>query len=748
MTQWLAMLAGQDLGQGGTLQFHQEPWLVLVAGAAAVLSVVALSAGERTPRQRVLEIGAVTLAWVGLLFALAAPTWVEESGRREPGRVAVLIDSSASMGVKENGVSRAASVEAIVASMGTSNVDVYHFGDRVQPGFPLAYDQPVTDIGTAFASLAERVAGETLESVVLITDGLDRGVLRQSYENGVPSPISDLPGPLTVYQVGEQGALRDVAVRWVDGGGFAYVHSPFTLTASIRGVGYESTQIPVELARDGSVVSTGQALIDEQGDAEVTFEVTPDRAGRFTYTVSVPDYEDDAVPANNLLPVVVRVVRDKLRVLQVAGAPSWDVKFLRRFLKGDPSVDLVSFFILRTREDFRRRFKDSELSLIQFPTEQLFTEDLNTFDLVVLQNFDHEPYFRAMSTELLENLRRYVVDEGHGLVMVGGDRSFSLGAYGGTPVGDVLPVSVSMSMVEPTFDPFRPSLTEAGERHPVTRLVSDPVENAAWWERLHTLDGANRGLELAPSSTALLTHPTARTTSGQALPILSVREVGAGRTMALAVDTSWRWSLSEAAEGRGNQAYLRFWKGAMRWLIRDPSTERLSVETSRENYAVGDNIRAVVMVRNPEFGPLADVDVDLTIKMGGREETQTARSGPDGEAVFELSAERSGAHRLVADARLDPSTSLTAETVFGVTTRDPELDEVVPDTAFLSWLVGELGGRRYGPGELGPRLQDDAAGRTVFDRKETPLWRSPWLITWILTFAGLAWWIRRRAGLR
>ena len=132
------------------------------------------------------------------------------------------------------------------------------------------------------------------------------------------------------------------------------------------------------------------------------------------------------------------------------------------------------------------------------------------------------------------------------------------------------------------------------------------------------MDGTNVVQRAKSDAAVLLTHPTARDTDGEALPVLSVREVGAGRTMALTVDASWRWSLSEAAEGRGNQAYLRFWKNAIRWLMKDSTTARVTVDTPRENYAVGEDVRVVVRARDPGFAAMPDANVVVTIDNEGR----------------------------------------------------------------------------------------------------------------------------------
>jgi len=553
-----------------------------------------------------------------------------------------------------------------------------------------------------------------------------------------------------VAAIGTQGAVRDLSVVSVQVGGYAYLRTPVTLRAKVAGTGFEGRAVDVELLRDGAVVRTQAVELGEDGRADVAFEITPAEAGRFAWAVRVPSYDGDAVPGNNELPVVLRVVRDEIRVLQVAGAPSWDVKFLRRFLKGDPSVDLVSFFILRTMDDAdAQRWRNDELSLIQFPYVDLFTEEIGTFDLVIFQNFDYEEFFgRGQAQQLLANVADHITKDGRGFVMIGGDRSFDLGGYADTPLANVLPVTVSATERAPAEAPFRPTLTPSGSRHPVTRLVPDPAESEAWWGRLHPLDGVHRGIAPVPGATVLLEHPTEKGTDGTPVPVVAVREAGRGRAMALPVDTSWRWSLSEAAEGRGNQAYLRFWKSAMRWLVKDPTAERVTVEPERDNVALGETARLVVRARDASFEPVQDADVEVGVVIDGQRLVFAATTGEAGEAVVEVPATRRGAHRVSAVVRQGRQTLGESETVYAVTSRDPELDEVAPDPAFLSWFAARSGGRYFAPGEQGDILRDDSADRTAWDRKEVAVWRSPAVVLWIVGFAGLAWIVRRRSGLR
>jgi hypothetical protein len=246
-----------------------------------------------------------------------------------------------------------------------------------------------------------------------------------------------------------------------------------------------------------------------------------------------------------------------------------------------------------------------------------------------------------------------------------------------------------------------------------------------------------------------LQHPSLTVGDGAPLPILAVKEVGAGRTLALTTDSSWRWSFSEAAEGRGNQAYLRFWKNAFRWLIADPTASRVTVETPRENYALGDVVRVVVRARDAGFSAIKAAKVEASIDGGGVVTPLEGWTGPDGEIALEWVADRRGAMRVTAVVTdKDGGAIGTDETVFAVTTRDPELDEVVPDAAFLQWLAQVTGGTYHAPGDAGPIVRDASADRTVWDRRETPLGRAPGLGLVFSAAAGLAWVIRRRAGLR
>jgi len=728
-----------------TLQWTLPPW-AMGAVAVAILLTVLFAWRRRSPLGRMPELLLLIPALAAVGFSALGPVQVVEGKRLEPARFAVLVDDSRSLQVKEDGVSRHVEASALVSKLQSlPEAEVFRFGGELQASNESTYRQGETDLGGALRAIGERYVGESLAGIALVTDGIDRSSLRDVYYELEELNVPSLPGPLTIYQVGGQKEVKDLAVVEVFSGGFAFLRSPFEVRARVVGRAYAGLKVPVRLHRDGRLVAEKSVLLDGDGAAEVTFSVTPKKVGRFSYELSVPDLQDDAVAGNNTMPVAIRVVRDRLRVLQVCGAPSLDQKFLRLFLKQDPSVDLVSFFILRTNQDMGAGYGPQELSLIAFPYERLFSEDLWTFDLVVLQNFDYEPYFGWRAAELLGNLADFV-RRGGALVMIGGDRSFDKGDYAASPLADVLPVELGVVGEHVDTTAFRAELSSQGRLHPLTQLLSDNRDSEALWGRLAELDGLNLTRGLAPQSAALLVHPDLKTPSGASMPVLAVREVGMGRTMALMGDSSWRWVMAEAAAGHGNQAYLRFWKSAMRWLVHDPAGEPVQVETGQENHVVGETVRVRAQVRDVGFEPVVGAVVTGRIEGPDTVVPIDLISDAAGEIVVEVVAETLGTHRVYIEAANAGLKLGEASTVFAVTARDPELEEVTPDSQFLQALAGQVGGLYVPAGSFVEPLRDEEAGRWVSERTQRPLWAGLWIPLVAGLLGSVSWWVRRRGG--
>jgi len=166
-------------------------------------------------------------------------------------------------------------------------------------------------------------------------------------------------------------------------------------------------------------------------------EWTPPAPGLHPLALQVPPLDGEQITDNNRVELAIEAVRDRIRVLVVSGTPSWSYRFLRGALKGDPSLDVVSFIILRSAAD-AVDVPQQDLSLIPFPTQKIFLEELPNFDLLIFDNFAYQPY---LPPAYLDKIEEYVRGGG-GFWMLGGPLSYLGGRYQGTPIARLLPVAL------------------------------------------------------------------------------------------------------------------------------------------------------------------------------------------------------------------------------------------------------------------------------------------------------------------
>jgi uncharacterized membrane protein len=749
------------------------PWgrLGLALGVAAVAGIVTLawraSRGANAWR-RALMIGLRASAAVTALVVFLEPAVELRQVAREPNRIAILIDDSRSMALAEDpdGPSRierarrllAASDGALKSWENDHRIDYYTFAETVNATTQtsLASDLAqgkATLIRKALEHIRGHYEGRDLAGIVLVSDGAATGGFDEDSGDGA---VRDFLRSLdtrvhTVWAA--RGGLKDVAVAKVMADEFAFVRTVVRIDAVIRTTGLPARQVPVTLSTDGQPLR--QKLVElPAGDHEVTvtFEVTPPRVGRYVYEVSVPVAPGEAVTANNTRSFVVRVIRDKIRVLQVAGQPSWDVRALRQMLKSNPNVDLISFFILRTQDSISVVPTD-EMSLIPFPTRELFEQQLPSFDLIILQDFEYLPYGIG---DYLENIRSYV-EGGGGLAMLGGAASFSSGGYYGTPVAAALPVDLYGPFdAGPVLDTqrFAPQLTDAGLVHPVTSLRYSPDDNVRVWKQLPVLEGVNLVAAAKPDATVLAVHPRLKTKAGKPMPVIVTGEYGKGRSLAVTTDTLWRWGIVAAARpGDDGRQYTKLWENSIRWLIQDPDLRNLHVDSDAVEYAPEQPVRVSVRLLGRDYQPLPGGQVSLTVKRGAdpqrAAEVATAKIavGEAGTAVHELGGLSPGVYRVEGHAMIG-GRQVDAADIFLVREAGTELDRPVGDPATLESIAKATAGVALGPVDRLPgNLGFDPPRIVRVDRRtDVELWSRPGLLVLVIGLLGLEWLLRQRSG--
>jgi len=710
------------------------PWAAigLALLALAAVAAAAVSLASQPPWRRALAVGlrATALLPLGLAVAGLSRTAIESHTVRRP--LVLLLDRSASMGVREDGVSR---MQRVALELGEQRQALQAAGEAVQVygldgarlGATGAEAEPL-ELETDYLGGLELVREQVRPAaVVLFGDGADRSTLGAAWDSGgaeaVGSTLAGVPVPVHVRPVG--GDLdQDLSITIGEHAPFAFVRRPIELTARVAGAA--DGPLTVELQQEGSTSATREVLVRD-GTGEVTFRVTPEQVGTLTLGVRTAVPGDDPLPSNNADERTWRVIRDRTRVLHLTSHPSWDVRFLRRLFETDPNIDLVSFYVMRTGP-LMGQFRSSPISLIEFPHEELFTEDLPGFDLLVLHNFTLGSLPSAMfaADRYMAAVQEFV-ERGGGLLVIGGDRAFvPMESRGMERLLPLPPIEGSPDGAGPAR--FTP--TDVGLRHPAMRVGEGAVGQTAW-EALPEVATYNRlG---APVDDAVVLATAGE--GGDAL--LATRSVGTGRVLQLATDASWTWAMAD------QDLHAVLWRDVIRWLVRDEDEPLLQVGTERATCDLGQRIGLRLSLFDEDYAPHPSTDVRLTVgPLGGEAAVLQGVTDDGGAWAASVVPDRAGTWEVVAETA-DGFRRASAR--FSVRADPAELREPAALPELLAAIAATTGGEVLAPDhDLVALAREAHVEREVSREVDTPAWN---LWGWLLLAAlplGLEWWLRRR----
>jgi uncharacterized membrane protein len=712
-------------------------WAVILACVLAAASFVLLWVElRRRERGGALVVATGTLALAALLLSILRPVRVTATESTVGARVIVLADASRSMelpdGSRKRLDVRAAAIHAIEHGAKTARLTVLGFGDGaprpLDPADALAGRSDLTAAVRAIADAPE----EHPEAIVVVSDGR----LDDPPEGAARDLAKLLHVPIDTVAT-TKTAPADASIRRVTSSGAAVAHVPMPLRIELGCAGGlacdELTVTARELHHDGppTLLASGLAHLKD-GAATVELPITLERAGVRIVEIALSGATGDVIPENDRRLVAFDVARERVRVLHVAGRPTNDVRALRQYLKGDASVDLVAFFILRTPTDNVNATQD-ELALIPFPVDELFSEHLPSFDAVILQDFDAQPY--GLEKHLPE-LASYV-RSGGGLVMVGGPNSFVAGGYAGTPLADVLPVRLDGSAGATAADPapFVPAWTDVGRDAPMLR----PLRNLLG-DDLPAMPGANVLEDARPGGLVLWSHPRRHTKSGAPMPVLAVADVGNGRSIALGVDGGWMLNFSALGARTGGRAHGALWDGLLGWLMRDPRFEPAQIELPAgcvAKHPATVRVRAVGAKKG-------DLALDVTRTDAKADPVHVERKAADlsGPVDFTLPALPAGGY----SALLRVGGGATTRRDFACEAGGDEWADSRPDVDRLRAIADATGGTFRFADEAGA-IDLPKATVVSTERHVAPI-APPWV--WALFAAaavGAHWYARRRSGL-
>lgn len=514
-------------------------WALIAAAVAALLLVV----GALVLRLPAWPLRALAMAL--LLLALTGPALEREDREPLSSVVSVIVDESQSQRLADR---TSAAAEALTA------LEQRFAG---LPGYEVRVTRAgrgdgATADGTAlFSALADSLSDvppDRIGGAVMITDGQVHDIPARAADLGFNAPLHAL---ITGH---EDEIDRRLAIGRAPK--FALVGSQQVVTLQLqdRGVTGSGGRVPIVVRRDGEVVSQQMA----QPGASIDIPVTIAHGGNNIFEFSAEVLDGELTDINNRVVVTIEGIRENLRVLLVSGSPHAGERTWRNLLKSDASVDLVHFTILRP-PDKQDGTPINQLSLIAFPTRELFSVKIDEFDLIIFDRYERRGVLPLL---YFDNIARYV-REGGAVLVAGGPDYAEGGSIYRTPLSPVLPAEPSGMIYE---EPFRAGISEVGNRHPVTRaLPGSTSEPPAWSRWFRLVDATIRNGETLM-------------TGAEDKPLLVLSREGEGRVAVLLSDHVWLWA--RGYEGGGPHVALL--RRLAHWLMKEPDLEEEALRlTSR-----------------------------------------------------------------------------------------------------------------------------------------------------------------------
>src|SRR6202045_3202118 len=518
------------------------PSLVLWLALAAIVVIAGLLLLGRA-RGAAVRVTALAL----ILLALANPSFTREDREPLSSVAAVVIDKSPSQSFGERTRETREAQEALVDSL----KKIKGLEVRVVEAGQADGETDGTKLFGALSSALSDVPIDRVAGAFLITDGRLHDIPANAAALGFQAPVHAL--------ITGRKDERDRRIAISAAPRFGIVGQVQTITYRLDDQGVSGERAKVVVRRDGEVINERTVLSGQTVNVDIDIK----HAGPNIVEIEASPLDNELTLVNNRAVVAIDGVRDKLRVLLVSGEPHSGERTWRNLLKSDASVDLVHFTILRPPEK-QDGTPINELSLIAFPTRELFQQKINEFQLII---FDRYARQGVLPIAYFDNIARYVRAGGAVLVSAGPDYASSTSIWR-TPLDSVLPAEP----VGVTEKPFYAALSDVGKRHPVTRgLEGSNSEPPRWSHFFRTVDTRNA------------TSPPVMT-GADGKPLLLLSRFGEGRVALLLSDHIWLWA--RGYEGGG--PHLDLLRRMSHWLMKQPDLdeEALRLQTQGKDLAI------------------------------------------------------------------------------------------------------------------------------------------------------------------
>ncbi len=775
----LELLLGLDDGflarEGSFTVTFRPRWPLQEALGAASWNILLLTAGvllvywayRRDSRFKAWRIGLGSLrvlTILSLLVLLNRPTLSLRKVRVEPGVVAVVVDTSASMQVTDAGGDDAPPQSRIDAAIGLAtsvaeSASASHVvrlfaadqtGTEVETMDGLVATGTATDVSASLAEVAKQLRGQNVAGVVYVGDG------RSTATNAAADAAVRSAGlTINVLPVGSAAEPANVTLESVSAEPSVFAGDVVNVLARVRVRGIDSARGPVTVqvldATGAPVIGVDgipvTAEVEPGGDADAATEIELQLPTRDVGPLEVavvaeaPVGVQETDEGDNRRGLRVDVLEADIRVLYVDGYPRWEYRYLKNRLIRDETID-ASILLTSADGDFAQ---EGNTPIRRFPVSD---EEMQAYDVVILG--DVNP--RQFSDGQLELIREFVGDRGGGFGMIAGPRD-SPWSWQGTAIEALLPVEVVAEPSETAnvSNGWRPVVTAAGRRTGIFRFFADKEANAQFLrEGIRELYWFASGVR--PKSgvgDVLAEHPQEQAADGRPAALLVAGRYGAGRTLFNGIDESWRFRFYT-----GEPVFDTFWVQQLRYLARGRKLgeRRATLSVGRPTYEIGERTTVELRVLDPRLAARLPDRVDADIRdADGAAMTSLAllrrTDATGGEATRftgSFTADRPGPYAAVVRPLAGDEPTLGAD--FTVELPQSELRRPATDHPALARLASETGGRVISIDEASS-FTLPSADRRVPVLTDRSLWDAPIALVLLGLLLTLEWVGRKAAGL-
>ena len=724
-------------------------WLLLLAVLAAGAGLgwhLWRNPGRLEPR-RLWPIGALELGTVALvLFLLWQPAISIESLRSQQNVVSVLIDTSQSMGLADDGRVRIDAAKAVLEDGLLQQLEekfrvrLYGFSgslDRRGTLEEVAADGgSATRIGESLASLLTESAAVPLGAVIVLSDGSDNS---GSFDRRLMADIRQSRVPVHTVGIGRVEIPEDVELSDVTVPSRSLPKSMVNAQITIRHAGTRQQETRLSV-RDGSRVLASKNITLRRGETVQTEWADFDAGdpGIRNLTFSLDPVQGEQILGNNTVSRVMDVPRGRRSVLYVEGEPRWEYKFMRRANQADESIRLVSMLRTTPNKFYRQGLEPGKTDELEEGFPQTAAE-LFAYDALIIGSIE-AAFFNAQQQQWISD---FVNLRGGTLLMLGGRRGLSDGGWGVSTVAQVLPVELPPASTEAFVrERAKVQLSVQGQDSLICRLDEDPERNQELWSELPEVADYHRLGDLKPAAIPLL-HAVA---GGETLPLLVTQNYGRGRSMILATGGTWRWKMGLPHE---DTRHHTFWQQLLRSLATH-TPGQVVISSARTLYADDPRVPLRAEVRTNEFQPANNATVTAVVTPeAGDPFTVELNPSPEEPNVYqtEFTAGPVGTYRAEVTARVGEET--LGSDVFHFRREDGVAEAFHPqqNRELLTRLSEQTGGSYWSADDvagLPAEVRFSEAGITATEILD--LWDMPFLFFLLIAMRASEWLLRRKWG--